>query len=281
MTTDLAGKNYYVTGANTGIGKHVASELARRGARVILACRNREKADPVVDEIKRSTGNDKVELALLDLADFASVRAAADEFLARGIPLHGLVNNAGLVTRGMTKQGFELIFGVNHLGHYLLTRLLLDHIKKTSGARIVHVASNSHLGAKGIDWAALRRSTASIAGYSEYQVSKLCNVLFSEELARRLDGTGVHTYAVNPGSVATDVWRRIPRPFVWLMKRSMLSVEEGSKSTLLVTADPAYADETGLYYDRHGKPRPPNPLVTPALAKELWDKSAEWCGLQA
>ncbi|HEY4176473.1 MAG TPA: SDR family oxidoreductase [Kofleriaceae bacterium] len=280
MTTDLAGKNYYVTGANTGIGKHVASELARRGGHVILACRSREKAAPVVDEIKRSSGNDNVELALIDLADLASVRAAAEEFLARGIPLHGLVNNAGLVTRGMTKNGFELIFGVNHLGHYLLTRLLLDHIKKTDGARIVHVASNSHLGAKGIDWGALRRTTSSISGYPEYQVSKLSNVLFSEELARRLAGTNVHTYAVNPGSVATDVWRRIPRPFVWLMKRSMLSVEEGSKSTLLVTADPAYAEDTGLYYDRHGKPRDPNPIATPALAKELWDKSAEWCGLQ-
>jgi retinol dehydrogenase 12 len=282
MSQELTNKTFIVTGANTGIGKVTANELARRGAHVILACRSKAKTDPVLEEIKRTTGNDKVEFVPLDLADQKSVRACAEAILARNIPIHALINNAGLVTRGRTKEGFELIFGVNHLGHYLLTRLLLDRIKETKGARIVNVTSAAHYRAKAIDWAAVQETTKTVTGFPEYTVSKLANVLFTKELARRIEGSGVTTYAVHPGGVATDVWRRIPKPFRWIMNLRLISPEEGAKSTLRAATDPALASDNGRYYHRNGSERRPSEVSDDAeLAATLWQKSAEWTGLSA
>ena len=282
MSNDLAGKTFVITGANTGIGKITATDLARRGAHVILACRSPGKAQPVIDEIKRATGNDRVELVALDLGDLASVRTAATEILAKNLPIHGLINNAGLAARGQTKDGFELTFGTNHLGHYLFTRLLLDRLEQAGSARIVNVASNSHYRAKSIDWDAQRRPTKSISAVTEYEASKLANVLFTKELARRLDGTGITTYAVHPGVVATDVWRRIPRPLRWLVKRFMLTPEQGAQSTIVAATDPALASHTGRYYTVGGKEKHPSRVSNDVeLAKTLWTKSAEWTSLPA
>jgi retinol dehydrogenase 12 len=281
--SDLAGKTFVITGANTGIGKITARELARRGAHVILACRSADKTQPVIDELKRETSNDKIEFVALDLSDLASVRRCADELLARNIPIHGLINNAGLAgSRGTTKDGFELTFGTNHLGHYLFTRLLLDRIKQSGPARIVNVASQAHYQAKGINWDALRKKTKSRTGLPEYAVSKLSNVLFTKELARRLEGTNVTTYALHPGVVATDVWRRVPSPVRWVMKKFMVTPEQGAQASIRCATDPALASETGRYYDRDGKERKPNQLANDEqLAAELWSKSAEWTGLPA
>ena len=282
MSNDLAGKTFVITGANTGIGKITATDLARRGAHVILACRSPSKAQPVIDEIKRATGNDRVELVALDLGDLASVRTAATEILAKNLPIHGLINNAGLAARGQTKDGFELTFGTNHLGHYLFTRLLLDRLEQAGSARIVNVASNSHYRAKSIDWDAQRRPTKSISAVTEYETSKLANVLFTKELARRLEGTGITTYAVHPGVVATDVWRRIPRPLRWLVKRFMLTPEQGAQSTIVAATDPALANQTGRYYTVGGKEKHPSRVSNDVeLAKTLWTKSAEWTSLPA
>src|SRR5262245_23934341 len=274
-------KTFVITGANTGIGKITALELARSGARVILACRSADKTQPVIDDIKRQTGNDKVEFVQLDLADLGSVRRCAEALLARKIPIHGLINNAGLAgTRGTTKDGFELTFGTNHLGHYLFTRLLLDRIKESGPARIINVASASHYQARGIDWQALREKTHSRTGMKEYEVSKLSNVLFTKELARRLEGTNVTTYALHPGVVATDVWRRVPSPLRWVMKKFMVTPEEGAQTSLRCATAPELAKETGRYYDRDGKERRPARLADDEeLAKQLWTKSAEWTGL--
>jgi NAD(P)-dependent dehydrogenase (short-subunit alcohol dehydrogenase family) len=281
--SDLAGKTYVITGANTGIGKITARELAKRGAHVILACRSADKTTPVIDEIKRETGNDKVEFVALDLGDLASVRRCAEELLARNTPIHGLINNAGLAgSRGTTKDGFEVTFGTNHLGHYLFTRLLLDRIKQSGPARIVNVASASHYQARGINWDALRAKTKSRTGLPEYAVSKLSNVLFTKELARRLEGTKVTTYALHPGVVATDVWRRVPGPVRWVMKKFMVTPEEGAQTSIRCATAPELANETGRYYDRDGKERKPNKLANDeSLAKQLWAKSAEWTGLPA
>ena len=283
MTTDLADKLFIVTGANTGIGKITATELARAGAHVVLACRSQVKTAAVIDEIKRDTGNQRVESIALDLADLASVRACAEQLLARNLPIHGLINNAGLAgSRGLTKDGFELTFGTNHLGHYLFTRLLLDRIKQAGRARIVNVASASHYQAKGIDWDAIHKPTRSVTGMYEYAISKLSNVLFTKELARRLAGTGVTTYAVHPGVVATDVWRRVPAPVRWVIKKFMITPEEGAVSSLRCATDPAFADQTGRYYDVGGKERAPNKLADDVeLARTLWTRSAEWTGLAA
>jgi dehydrogenase/reductase SDR family protein 13 len=281
--TDLANKTFIVTGANTGIGKVTATELARAGAHVILACRSQDKTAAVIAEIKREIANANVEYVHLDLGDLASVRACASAILARDIAIHGLINNAGLAgSRGLTKDGFEITWGTNHLGPYLFTRLLLDRIKQTPGARIVNVASASHYRAKGVDWDAMNKPTQSATGMREYSVSKLSNVLFTKELARRLEGTGVTTYAVHPGVVATDVWRRVPRPLRWFIKRFMITPREGAEASLRCATDPELASQTGRYYDVGGTERKPSRLADDAeLARTLWSKSAEWTGLSA
>jgi NAD(P)-dependent dehydrogenase (short-subunit alcohol dehydrogenase family) len=281
MPRDLDNRTFIVTGASSGIGKITALELAKRGAHVILACRSVAKAQPIVDELARETGNAKIELVELDLADLASVRRCAEQLLARKIPIHGLVNNAGLAgQRGTTKDGFEIQFGTNHLGHYLFTRLLLDRIKASGPARIINVASHSHYGAKEIEWTALREPTKSRTAMQEYGVSKLANVLFTKELARKLEGSKVTTYALHPGVVATDVWRRVPGPVRWVMKKFMITPEQGAQTTLRCATAPELATQTGRYYDQHGKEKPPNPLAEDGrLAHELWTKSAEWTGL--
>jgi retinol dehydrogenase-12 len=280
MPSDLANKLFIVTGANTGIGKITARELARGGARVLLACRSEAKTRAVIEELQREVPGAKLEYLQLDLSDLASVRTCAEAILARNEPIHGLINNAGMAgAKGLTKDGFELTFGTNHLWPYLFTRLLLDRIKQGHG-RIVTVASKSHYQAKGIDWDAVRKPTRSATGMHEYEVSKLSNVLFSNELARRLEGTGVTTYALHPGVVATDVWRKIPAPVRWLMKKFMITPEDGAVASLRCATDPAFASQTGRYYDVGGEERAPSLLATDAeLAKTLWTKSAEWTGL--
>lgn len=283
MANDLANRTFIVTGATTGIGKVTAKELARRGAHVILACRSQDKTDAVIEEIGRDTGNTRAEYVQLDLGDLASVRACAEAIAARNVPIHGLINNAGMAgARGLTKDGFELTWGVNHLGPYLFTRLLLDRVQQAGQGRIVNVASASHYRASGIDWDALKQPTRSTTGMREYSVSKLSNVLFAKELARRLDGTGVTTYALHPGVVATDVWRRVPGPLRWLIKQFMISPEQGAEASLRCATDPALAGQTGRYYDVGGKEKEPSRLANDVeLAKALWTRSAEWTGLPA
>src|SRR5436305_11666809 len=279
--SDLAGRTFLVTGANTGIGRATAEGLARRGGRVYVASRSPEKGAAAVASIRASTGNDAVEYLPLDLADLDSVRACAASFLARDEPLHVLVNNAGVVrTRGLTSQGFELMFGVNHLGHFVLTNALLGCLEASAPARVVTVASDAHYGARGIDWDALRRSMRGLTGMREYSVSKLCNVLFSAELARRTAGTGVTTHALHPGVVASDIWRRVPWPVRPLMERRMLTVAQGAETSLYCATSPAVAADSGRFYDKCAE-REPSSLATPALAAELWKRSEEWAAASA
>jgi NAD(P)-dependent dehydrogenase (short-subunit alcohol dehydrogenase family) len=272
--TTLGGKTFLVTGANTGIGRVTAEVLAKRGAKVILACRSEDKTRPVLAGI-RSAGGD-AELTLLDLADLTSVKRCAEGLLARDVPLHGLINNAGFAgLRGQTKQGFELTFGTNHLGHFLFTTLLLPRVRAVSG-RIVNVASKAHYDAKPIDWGALRRPTRSLTGLPEYAISKLCNVLFTKELAAGKAGDGVRSYSLHPGVIASDAWRQLPQPIRWLVTRAMLTVEQGAETTLYCATSPDVANDDGLYYDSCKQKRPSRLAEDAALAKELWSRSEEW-----
>ena len=272
------GRTFLVTGGNTGIGRATATALARDGGRVYIACRSAAAGAAAVSAIQEAAGSQAVWLLALDLASLASVRDCAAAYLAAGEPLHVLVNNAGVGgQRGLTADGFELHFGVNHLGHFALTSLLLDRLKASGpGARVVTVSSDAHYGAHGIDFDALRRSTASFTGQREYAVSKLCNVLFTQELARRV--TDVSAYALHPGVVASDIWRRVPQPARALIKRRMLSVTDGAVTSVYCATSPAVAAESGLFYDKCA-PRPPSRVATPELAELLWKYSSEWTGL--
>jgi NAD(P)-dependent dehydrogenase (short-subunit alcohol dehydrogenase family) len=271
---DLTGKTYLVTGANTGIGRVTAETLARRGGKVFLACRSVDKARPIVEAIRAAGG--AAELLALDLGSLASVRAAAQAFLDRDEPLHGLINNAGVVTRGLTADGFELVFGTNHLGPFLLTTMLLPRLRASAPARIVNVSSKAHFEARGIDWEALRRPTRTITALREYEVSKLCNVLFTKELARGKAGPGVHSYALHPGVIASDIWRRVPWPVRPLLLRRMLTVEQGAQTSLHCATAAEVATHDGRYYD-DSKEKAPNPLAEDeGLARELWARSEAW-----
>ena len=276
VSGELAGRTFMVTGGNTGIGRATVAGLARRGGRVYVACRSQEKGRRAVAEIVAATGNEAVAFLPLDLADLASVRRCAEEFLALGEPLHVLINNAGVAgQRGVTRDGFELAFGVYHLGHFALTAALLDRLAASAPARVVTVASDSHYQASGVDFGTVRRPTASITGMPEYAVSKLCNVLFSAELARRAGGQGITTYALHPGVVASDIWRRVPWPIRPLIKRRMISPEEGARTSLYCATSGSVAAASGRFYD-NSREREPSQVATPDLARVLWEHSQTW-----
>lgn len=280
MTTsqkDLANRFVVITGANTGIGRATAESLGRRGCTVVLAGRSAERTQPVLEAIRSAGG--EAQFVELDLGELASVRAGAARIRDLGRPIDILINNAGLAgQRGLTKDGFELTFGTNHLGHFLLTVLLAEKLKSAAAARIVNVASKSHYAAKGIDFAALQKPTRSVTGLPEYEVSKLANLLFTSELARRLGPSGVHSYALHPGVVASDIWRRIPWGLRSLAKLLMISNEEGAKTSLYCATSPEVADHDGRYYDKCREKKPSRLARDAELAKQLWEKSAQWVG---
>lgn len=274
----LNGKVALVTGANSGIGAVTARELALQGYHVFLACRSINKAQSVIQEIQSLThGQAKVEFIALDLADLDSVRRCAQSFLTRDLPLHLLIANAGLAgQKGLTQSGFELTFGVCHVGHFLLTKLLTEKLIESKPARIVVVASKAHRHARGIDFNAVLKPTHSFGGLKEYAVAKLANILFAKELGRRLYGTGVTVYAVHPGVVSTNVWRAIPQPFVKLISHFMISPEEGAKTTLYCATQPQVAADTGFYYEDCKVKVSSHAAQNINLANELWEQSLNW-----
>lgn len=264
-----------VTGANTGIGLVTATELARRGHRVILACRSEAKARPAIEAIRAESGDDAAEFLALDLADLTSAASAAATLVERGDPLQVVVANAGVAgQRGETAQGFELAFGINHLGHFRFVTGVLPLLEAGAPSRIVVVSSDSHYQAKGIPFDDLRRPTAHVTGLPEYAVSKLANVAFAQELARRLPDD-VFVGALHPGVIASDVWRRIPWPVRPLMKRFMKSTEEGAETSLLLATSDEVLAHRGAFWSE-GKLKDPSPVATPELAAELWRRSEEW-----
>jgi retinol dehydrogenase-12 len=278
---DLTGKTALITGANTGIGRATAHALAERGAGVFFAGRSEARTRPVMEQITAQTGNRALRFLTLDLGDLDSVRACAESYLATGEPLHLLINNAGLAgQRGLTPSGFELIFGTDYVGPFLLTALLLERLKESQPARIVNVASEAHYSASGIDFDAVRRPSRSITGMPEYSVAKLANVLHAQELARRLEGSGVTSYALHPGVIASDIWRRVPWPIRPLIKLRMRSPEQGAKTSLYCATSPELATESGHYYEDCRR-REPSRVATPQLAAELWERSVEWVGAPA
>jgi len=276
----MQGKVVVVTGANTGVGFETAVGVAAEGATTILACRNRAKAEAAAHEVVRRTWNDDVAVVDLDLADLDSVRQAAEEVRTRWGRLDVLVNNAGGTwsARQVTAQGFEYTFGVNHLGHFFLTTSLLDRLRASSPARIVNVTSvGHHFASKGVGFDDLQ-SEEHYEGMDAYCRAKLANVLFTVELARRLEGTGVTANAAHPGWVrsrfgmdgdlsgASAVGIRLMRPF-------QISPARGARTSIFLATSPQVAGRSGEYWVR----RKPGHMAARgrdrAAATRLWDES--------
>ena len=281
-TKDLASKTFLVTGANTGIGRATAEALGARGAkRILIAARSREKTEPVLAALK-AQGVETAFVAM-DLGDLASVKRAGDEVLAKDWTIDSLINNAGIAgLQGLTKDGFELTFGTNHLGPYLFTEKVLPLVKRAPQGRIVNVSSDGHYRHHAFrpnqvfDWDAMRKPTQALTALPEYFVSKLCNVLHANELARRLKDTRVTTYSLHPGGVASDIWQRRMGGFAILMRPFLITNEKGARTQVRCATDPALASETGLFYSKE-RVKEPNPLAHDvALQDELKRRCDEW-----
>lgn len=278
MARDLDGLRMVITGANTGIGKVAALTLAQRGAELVLAGRSEDRTAPVLEDIRRAGGT--AEFVHLDLADLGSVRDAAGRILELGRPIDRLINNAGLAgKRGTTADGFEIAFGTNHLGHFLLTGRLLPALLEAEEPRVVNVASRSAFQAKGIDFEALQQPTRTVTGLQEYAVSKLANILFTRELARRFGDRGLRAVSLHPGTIASEIWREVPPPLRQLMLRFMRTPEEGARTVLYCATSPdVLADENGGFYVDCKRRRPPKLAEDEALATRLWEESVAWTG---
>lgn len=207
----------------------------------------------------------------LDLASLSSCRRAAETVAGNGVAIDVLVNNAGIGPgRGTTKDGFEIHFGVNHLGHFQLTRSLSPSL--AAGARVVTVTSAAHHRVSGIDYRSVRRRTRSITGLTEYSVSKLANILFVKELARRRPDLECH--AVHPGLADTNIFPRFARPFV---RRRAVTAEQAADTVIWCADSDAVSGQSGLYYARRQAREPSTAAMDPAMAEELWARSEEWC----
>ena len=266
-----------VTGANTGIGKEVALSFASMGIKVFIASRSYDRTLPVIKAIENLHGARKCEWLSLDLGSIKSIDRCADSFFEQNVSLDYLVNNAGFAgKRGSTKEGFELAFGVNYFGHYVLTRRLECALIRSKNARVVNVSSKVHRIVKKLDFASLRKPTKSLSGINEYAVSKLANILFTSELHRRYASLGISSFAVHPGLVDTEIWRTLPfflRPILKL--KGMLTPEEGAKNVLQCAFIEA-STHSGKYFSKC-KPSSPSTLATDQeLAIKLWEQSESW-----
>ncbi|XP_035672315.1 retinol dehydrogenase 13-like [Branchiostoma floridae] len=291
----MDGKTVIITGANTGIGKVTARDMAQRGARVILACRSLEKAEEAAKEIRSQTGNKNVVVHKLDLASLTSVRQFAKVINDAEPRLDVLINNAGVMVcpRWETEDGFEMQFGVNHLGHFLLTNLLLDLLKKTAPSRVVTLSSLAHSFTSGIDFDDINYEK-DYDRRESYHRSKLANVLFSRELARRLEGTGVKSNSLHPGVIYSELYRHqedFVREIVGTQVANMIierffrmmgkTLEEGAQTTICCAVSEEWQNTTGLYFSDCVPKEPSAAGMDDEAAARLWDVSERMVGLKS
>ncbi len=276
----MQGKVVVVTGSNVGIGLETAVGVAALGATTVLACRNRDKAEAAAREVTQRSWNDDVHVVSLDLADLASVRKAAEEVLSRWDRLDVLVNNAGGTwsQRTLTAQGFEYTFGVNHLGHFYLANLLLDRLRASAPSRIVNMTSVGHHAA----WHGMRfgdlQSENGYEAMEAYCRSKLANVLFTRELAKRLEGTGVTANAAHPGWVRSEFGMDGDLTGfmgfgIRLMRPLQISPRRGAKTSLHLATSPDVATKAGMYWVRCKPGHMSRQARNDEAAAHLWDES--------
>lgn len=275
----LDGRVCIITGCNTGIGREHALDLARRGARVYMACRDQRRCEAARLDIVERSGNQNVFNWQLDLASLASVRAFVRRFLATGEPLHLLVNNAAIIPaeRQLTVDGFEMQMGVNHMGPFLLTTLLLDVLKRSAPARIVLVSSTAHVVGR-IRRDDLNTERRPYSQMSNYCDSKLANVLFMRSLARRLEGSGVTVNALHPGVVRTELLRDLTfwNVVLWVFTFYYRTPRAGAQTQIRVSVDAALETVTGRYFDDCREKRMADRAYDEETAEWLWRTSEEW-----
>jgi NAD(P)-dependent dehydrogenase (short-subunit alcohol dehydrogenase family) len=290
---DLTGKTIIVTGANVGLGYESAKEFSRKGAHTIMACRNLEKGNAALARIRKEIPNARAEVMYLDLASLKSIHSFSDEFKSRFSRLDVLMNNAGIMMApyGKTKDGFEQQFGVNHLGHFALTGLLIDLILNTPKARVVNVSSTAHRFGK-MDWNNLMYENNGYGRMRAYGRSKLANILFTRELQRRFERTGVHciSVAAHPGIADTELGRYMEDKLSWRFLSIFLrphSAAMGALPQIRASVDPSV--KGGEYY---GPVRSSGRKVHPVIAKSnkrshnmedarrLWQESERLTGVK-
>ena len=284
LNTSMQGKVCIVTGANSGIGKATSLGLAQMGATVVMVCRDRTKGEEAQNEIKTKSGNNAIDLLLAELSSQDSIRQLVENFQQHYMQLHKLINNAGGVnlSRRDTVDGFEMTFAVNYLAPFLLTNLLLDKLKASAPARIVNVSSESHeSGYIKMDDLQLEKKYRLMRAYGQ---SKLALVLFTYELARRLQGTGVTANCLHPGFVATNIGQsgvgRVGRSIVKLIFSSLgISPEEGAKTSIYLASSPDIEGVTGKYFVKSIPVRSAPISYDESLQRQLWEESAKLVNL--
>ncbi len=279
----MHGKTVIITGANSGMGLASAVELARRGAHVVMACRNEERGRKAWETAVRESGSDQLELMLCDLGSLKSIRRFAGEVTERYSVVDVLLNNAGVVSlkREMTADGFESMLGVNHLGHFLLTNLLLEPLKRAEEGRIVNVSSGAYKIGKFHRDPSLARGYNVAKGYAQ---SKLANVLFTKELAHRLEGSRVTANCLHPGAVATNIGvdrnTGFGKSLVGLMRPFFLTAEQGAETAIYLSCSPEVKGVSGqFFYKKQARPLTARGEDQVA-ARRLWEWSEEQVGLK-
>jgi NAD(P)-dependent dehydrogenase (short-subunit alcohol dehydrogenase family) len=281
--SDMQGKTVLITGANQGIGKASAVALGKLGAKLVLVCRSPDKGRTAAGDIERA-GAKSVELLVGDMGSQADIRRVAAEFKAKHDRLDVLLNNAGVLvtTRRTTVDGIEETFGVNHLGYFLLTNLLLDVLKASERSRVVSVSSEAHRRAK-MHWEDLQFKKTSYSAFAAYGQSKLANILFTRSLARRLAGTGVTANCLHPCVIASGFGQtyggvislliKVARPF-------MITTEQGAQTSVFLASSPDVEGVTGKYFDKCKERQPNRQALDDAAPERLWAVSEELTGLR-
>lgn len=280
----MNGKTVVITGGNAGIGKATALALAKKDANVLVTSRSETKAKEAVAEIKKATGNENVDFVTIDLSSQKSVRESSEKIKAKCPKIDVLINNAGCYVSDLqlNADGLEMQFATNHLGHFLLTNLLMDNLKAAEKARIINLASIAHKYTRVLNLDDINYQTEEYGGWKSYSRSKFCNILFTNELARRLEGTGITANAVHPGGVRTEIAEKNVNWFTklgWILSKPlMVPVEKGAETSIHLASSPEAEGVTGGYWVKSKKFFSNRPSQDPETAKALWKKSEELVG---
>ena len=279
----MKGKTVVITGGTSGIGEVAAEALAQMGARIVLVARNKSRADATLSRLGRSGPGVVHSVYFADLTRLADMRRVAAEIANREPPIDVLINNAGALfgTRRLTEDGLEYTFALNHMSYFVVMEGLRERLLASGAARIINTASAAHQGAT-LDFDNLQ-SANSFKATRAYSCSKLCNILFTRELARRLDGTGVTANCLHPGFVATrfaDESGGLISRFAWLAKFLAISPAEGAQTIIYLASSPEVANVTGKYFHKCRPTTPSAPALDDRAALALWQRSATLAGLK-